>query len=92
MCKACDRDAVCLKMLWFFLKTGMAWLLLNGSVGGALNSMFRVAQLIFVLKIITGSIGILSFCQHALLGVLCRSRLLKTHLLENEANLCWIFF
>jgi hypothetical protein len=52
-------------MLWFYLKTGMAWLSLDGSVGGALNSIFHVAERIF-LKIITGSIGILSFCLHAL--------------------------
>lgn len=63
----------------------MAWLSLDGSVGGALNSIFHVAERIFGLKIITGSIGILSFCQHALLSVLCRSRLLKTHLLKNTS-------
>jgi hypothetical protein len=72
-------------MLWFNLKTGMAWLSLDGSVGGALNSIFHVVERIFGLKIITGSIGILSFCQHALLRVLCRSRLLKTHFLKNTS-------
>jgi hypothetical protein len=46
-------------MLWFYLKTGMACLLLDGSAGGALNSMFHVAERIFVLKKITGSIGFL---------------------------------
>jgi hypothetical protein len=53
-------------MLWFYLKTGMTWLSLDGSVGGALNSIFHVVERIFGLKIITGSIGILSFCLHAL--------------------------
>jgi hypothetical protein len=53
-------------MLWFYLKTGMAWLSLDGSFGGVLNAIFHVAERIFGLKIITGSIGILSFCQHAL--------------------------
>ena len=39
----------------------MAWLSLDGSVGGALNSIFHVAERIFGLKIITGYIGILLF-------------------------------
>ena len=36
------------KCCGFFLKTGMAWLSLDGSVGGVLNSMFHVAERIFV--------------------------------------------
>ena len=40
------------KLLWFYLKTGMAWLSLDGSVGGALNSIFHVTERIFGLQII----------------------------------------
>ena len=50
-------------MLWFYLKTGMACLLLDGSVGGALNSMFHVVERIFVLKTLRGLLASCSFAS-----------------------------
>ena len=63
----------------------MAWLSLDGSVGGVLNSMFHVAERIFCFKNNHWVYWHLVVLPASSLRVLCRSRLLKTHLLKNTS-------